>query len=107
MTPSPPGRGDVARTAHVYLLRSMKDGMFYTGWTTDVQRRLAQHNSGGVPSTRAKRPFQLVSAEVFSSIAEAKRRERTLKRNPKMLRNFKKRMRNCAAATMVGREGMG
>lgn len=81
--------------------------MYYTGWTTDVQRRLAQHNSGGVPSTQARRPFQLVYAEQASSMEEAKRRERTLKRNPKMLRNFKKRMRNCAAATPVAREGVG
>ena len=107
MTPPPPGRGDVAQQVYVYLFESMKDGMFYTGWTTNVQRRLAQHNSGRVKSTRSRRPLKLVQAEAFSSVEDAKQRERTLKRNPNMLQQFKKRMRNCAAATSVAREVVG
>ena len=81
--------------------------MFYTGWTTNVQRRLAQHNSGLVESTQSKRPMALVHWETFPSIQAAKRREWTLKRNPTMLRMFKKRMANCAAATTVAREMVG
>ena len=81
--------------------------MFYLGWTTDVQRRLAQHNSGHVDSTRSRRPLRFVHAEMFPSISDAKRREWMLKRNPNMLQQFKKRMRNCAAATVVAREVVG
>lgn len=107
MTPPPHGLGDVAPVAYVYLLQSTRDGTFYTGWTTNVQRRLAQHNSGQVFSTRSRQPFTLVHAEAFSSIQDAQERERILKKNPNMLQQFKKRMRNCAAATSVAREVVG
>ena len=107
MTPPPHGRGNVARAAYVYLLRSVRDGKFYTGWTTDVQRRLTQHNSGQVRSTRFRRPLTLLHAEMFPSIQDAKQREGALKHNPNMLQQFKKRMKNCAAATVVDREVVG
>lgn len=81
--------------------------MFYTGWTADVQRRLAQHNSGYIRSTRFRRPLVLIGYELFASIEEARRRERMLKHNPNMLQQFKKRARNCAATTMVVREVVG
>lgn len=72
-----------------------------------MPRRLAQHNSGLVESTRHRRPLELIHSEALALIPDARSREQVLKRNPKMLRNFKKRMGNCAAATKVAREGMG
>jgi len=45
---------------YVYVLRSLKDGLFYTGYTSDVKKRLSEHNSGSVKSTNYRRPFELI-----------------------------------------------
>ncbi|MCU0841399.1 MAG: GIY-YIG nuclease family protein [Thiobacillaceae bacterium] len=68
----------------VYILRCA-DGSLYTGITTDLARRLAEHNGeggkGGLGAryTRARRPVTLAHAEGFASRAEAARREAALK----------------------------
>lgn len=67
------------RAYFVYMLRSLKDGKFYTGYTANLKRRLRQHNSGVVRSTKARRPFELVYWESFSTRREAMRRERQIK----------------------------
>lgn len=62
-----------------YLLECA-DGSFYTGWSTDPQRREREHNTGrGARYTRAHRPVKLVYVEEVSSRAEALRRELALK----------------------------
>jgi putative endonuclease len=66
----------------VYVLRCA-DGSLYTGITTDVSRRLAEHNGdGGVGAryTRSRRPVALVYAEAAGNRAEASRREAAIKR---------------------------
>ncbi len=78
--------------AYVYLLRSLKDKKFYVGWTTDPIRRLDAHNKGLNRSTKARRPFEMVSYEVYPDAGLAKVRERSLKKNPNMLACFKRRM---------------
>jgi putative endonuclease len=56
------------------------DGTFYTGWTTDPERRLREHNAGrGARYTRAHRPMRLVFVETQPDRASAMRRERALK----------------------------
>jgi len=82
------------KTSYVYLLRSMKDGNFYVGWTTDVNHRLKEHNAGLTRSTKARRPFELVGYETYPSSGAAKKRERTLKHCPHMNALFKKRLLN-------------
>ena len=82
------------KTSFVYLLRSMKDGKFYLGWTTDLKRRLEEHNAGLTRSTKSRRPFELIHYEAHLSPELAKKRERTLKRCPRMLYLFKKRALN-------------
>ncbi len=77
--------------AFVYLLRSLKSGKFYLGWTTDLKRRLQEHNLGESCYTRLKGPWELVGYESFSDVDSAKKRERALKRSPSMLSYFKKR----------------
>ena len=63
----------------VYLLRCADDTL-YTGSTTDVERRLAQHNAGkGAKYTRARRPAELVYREPCGSRSEALRREAAIK----------------------------
>lgn len=66
----------------VYLLRCA-DGSLYAGVTTDVSRRLAQHNgeiSGGARYTRGRRPCTLVWCGEFTDRAAALRREYAIKR---------------------------
>jgi putative endonuclease len=56
------------------------DGTFYTGWTTDPERRLRQHAAGrGARYTRAHRPLRLVFVEPQANRGDAMRREHALK----------------------------
>jgi putative endonuclease len=57
------------------------DGTFYTGWTTDPERRLAQHNKGiGAKYTSTRRPVKLVYLEQHSNRTEAMKRELAIKK---------------------------
>lgn len=57
------------------------DGTLYTGWTTNVMRRLKEHNEGkaGAKYTRAKRPVNLVYYEGYETKEEAMQREYAIK----------------------------
>lgn len=80
----------------VYMLRCA-DGSLYTGITTDVDRRLAEHNGAGAPGaryTRSRRPVELVYAEAAASRAEATRREAAIKRLDRA-----RKLALCAAGT--------
>ena len=64
----------------VYIVRCA-DGTLYTGWTTDVMRRVAQHNAGrGARYTRMHGPVTLVYHEEAPDRAAAMRRERAIKK---------------------------
>jgi putative endonuclease len=64
----------------VYMVRCA-DGALYTGWTTDVERRVAQHNAGrGARYTRMHRPVILVYREELADRSAAMRRERAIKK---------------------------
>jgi putative endonuclease len=68
--------------AFVYLLRCA-DGSLYCGWSTDPDRRLAQHEAGTASRyTRSRRPVELVWTEELASRSEAMRREAEIKRLP-------------------------
>jgi putative endonuclease len=59
------------------------DGTYYTGWTTDPERRVKQHNRGtGAKYTRTHRPVRLVYVEPQSDRSTAMRREIAIKRMP-------------------------
>lgn len=63
----------------VYVVRCA-DGTFYTGYTTDVERRVAEHNAGdGAKYTRGRTPVELVHAEPAPSRSAALSREAELK----------------------------
>ncbi|CAG5955161.1 GIY-YIG domain-containing protein [Streptococcus pneumoniae] len=60
--------------AYMYVLEC-RDGSYYIGYTTDVRRRLAIHNSGkGAKYTRARLPVKLIYAQGFASKEEVKNR---------------------------------
>lgn len=68
---------------YVYLLRCA-DNSLYTGYTTDVERRLRQHNDGrGAKYTRSRRPVELVLQESYETQTEAMQREYEIKQLPK------------------------
>jgi predicted GIY-YIG superfamily endonuclease len=63
----------------LYILRC-RDGAFCTGITTDVERRLAQHNGGrGCAFTARRRPVTLVYTEQHPDKSAARRREMHMK----------------------------
>ena len=64
----------------VYILRC-SDGTLYTGITTELGRRLEEHNSGrGSRYTRSRRPVQLAYAEEAPTRRRALKREIEIKR---------------------------
>lgn len=66
--------------AYTYLLRCA-DGTLYCGWTNDIEKRLAAHNSGKASKyTRSRLPVELVYLETFETKQEAMSREARIKR---------------------------
>ncbi|MGI6703355.1 MAG: GIY-YIG nuclease family protein [Clostridia bacterium] len=64
---------------YVYILEC-RDGSLYTGWTTDPQRRLKEHNGGkGAKCTRSRLPVVLKHLEAYETKGEAMRREYRIK----------------------------
>ena len=57
------------------------DGTLYTGWTTNVQKRVKAHNEekSGAKYTKAKRPVKFVYYEGYETKEEAMRREYAIK----------------------------
>ena len=67
-------------TFYVYMVRCA-NGAFYTGWTTDPQRRVAEHNAGrGARYTRMHGPVTLAYVELVGDHSTALKREVQLKR---------------------------
>lgn len=66
---------------HVYILRCA-DGTLYTGITTDLSRRVDEHNNGkaGARYTRSRRPVAVAYSEPAASRSEASRREYAIKK---------------------------
>ncbi len=70
---------------YVYMVECA-DGSLYTGITTDIERRLDQHNGitpGGARYTKQRRPVTLAYCEEVSSRSEATKREYALKKLPR------------------------
>jgi putative endonuclease len=69
---------------YVYLLRCA-DATLYCGITNDLDRRLRDHNGGkGARYTRGRLPVRVVYREEADSKGEALRRERAIKKMPKV-----------------------
>ncbi len=63
----------------VYILKSLKDHKRYIGFTSDLERRILEHNSGLVKSTRNRKPFELIYTEEFEIKEQAMAREKFFK----------------------------
>ena len=67
----------------VYIVECA-NGTLYTGWTKDLDKRVAAHNAGnGSRYTRTHRPVHLVYWESWATRGEAQRRELAIKRMPR------------------------
>ena len=81
---------------YTYIVKC-SDNTLYTGWTTDLKRRLKVHNEGkGAKYTRARLPVELAYFEEFETKEEAMRREYEIKQmtrqeKEKLLRSREKR----------------
>jgi len=65
---------------YVYRIQSETNRTFaYTGYTTDLKRRLGEHNSGQVSSTTRYAPYRLVFYSAFESARTARNFEDYLK----------------------------
>ena len=78
---SPHTPDNIPDTAYYcYMVRCANDA-FYTGWTTDPLRRLAEHNAGrGARYTRMNGPVELVYVEQVADHSTALKREAEIKR---------------------------
>jgi putative endonuclease len=64
----------------VYMVEC-RDKTLYTGWTTDVERRIKTHNAGrGAKYTRERGPVRLVYVEAVLDRSAAQKRELAIKK---------------------------
>ncbi len=54
----------------VYILLSEKDNKRYIGFTHNLERRLTEHNSGKVKSTKNRIPLKVAPALYFSNVSD-------------------------------------
>ncbi|MAZ30230.1 excinuclease ABC subunit C [bacterium] len=64
---------------YVYILQSESDGELYVGCTNDIQRRVEEHNTKKVQSTKNRTPLHLIHYEAFLDKYDAFERECFLK----------------------------
>jgi len=64
---------------YVYVLYSKEDKKLYVGYTDNLKRRIAEHQNGLVPSTKHRRPLELIYYEACLSDVDAVAREKSLK----------------------------
>lgn len=81
--PADGGKGTGGMAWYVYVLRC-GDGSLYTGSTTDMQRRLREHQRGtGARYTRSRPPVELAYTEAAADRTAAQRREAAIKKLPR------------------------
>lgn len=64
---------------YVYVLISLKDGLFYIGYSDNLKQRLQEHCQGKNISTRNRRPIELIFYEAFPNKFDTLKRERYFK----------------------------
>ncbi|MFA4889382.1 MAG: GIY-YIG nuclease family protein [Candidatus Omnitrophota bacterium] len=70
-----------------------KDENFYIGSTNDLKRRLNEHNTGLVFSTKSRSPFELIYYEAYRPDKDSRNREKNLKLRSRAFAQLKKRIR--------------
>ena len=62
----------------IYILQD-ESGCFYKGMTSNLNRRLAEHRTGGVKTTRKMKEFKVVYTEEYQEVDKARAREKYFK----------------------------
>jgi putative endonuclease len=79
---------------YVYILQSQKGKGLYIGYTSDLEKRVNDHNAGRNISTKPFRPYVMIFYEAFTDKKDAMAREEYLKSGwgfrtiKKMLKNY-------------------
>lgn len=73
------GRDAKYMNYYVYILKSLKDGGYYIGCTTDLERRLLEHNKGKTSSLKNRRPLEIMYSETYNNSKDAYDREKKIK----------------------------
>ena len=63
----------------VYILKSLKNGSYYKGFTNNISRRISEHNSGKTSSNKKLAPFKLIHVEICQTREEARKLEKFFK----------------------------
>ena len=66
--------------AFCYILYSLKLNKYYVGSTTDIERRMKEHNRGKEKFTRTSSPWRLVYKEEYGELNQARQREYYIKK---------------------------
>ena len=64
---------------YVYILQSLKDNKFYTGYTENLKLRFEDHQKGRVESTKNRKPLKLIYFEGCLNKKDAMHREKYFK----------------------------
>ncbi len=64
---------------YTYILRSKKNGRFYTGYTNDLRKRFNEHNEGKSTYTKTRGPYELIYYDACLNEEDARSRELYLK----------------------------
>ena len=86
----------------VYVLISLKDNKKYIGSTTDLRRRLNQHNLGQIKSTKNRRPLKLYASQNFPTIKKATEFEKKYKKS----HNFLEKMIKSEKFILINNRGI-
>jgi putative endonuclease len=79
---------------YVCILKSIKDGNSYIGSTNNLKRRLNEHLTGQVKSTKLRRPLELIYYESYKAEDDAGKREQNLKLKSRAYSQLRKRISN-------------
>ena len=85
---------------YVYVLQSLKDNKFYTGFTPNLKKRIERHQRGEIKSTKSRVPLKLIYYEAYLLRDDAVAREKYLKTSmgkrvlKKQLKNFIKSVKS-------------
>jgi len=82
---------------YVYLLKSLAHEFVYVGCTSDLEKRVAEHNAKKAVSTAPYAPFQLCYFEAYLDPKDAFRREHKLKHSGAAIGHLKNRAQNSLA----------
>ncbi len=64
---------------YVYVLQSLVDNRLYNGYSSDLKKRVNDHNTGKISVTRHRRPFKLIYYEAYLHQQDATAREKFFK----------------------------